>query len=500
MLDNQIKAGAFLSYLTLGINILIGIIYTPWMIHSIGNANYGLFTLAMSVINIFVFDFGLSTSTTRFIARYLAEGRQDKADNCLGLVYRLYLCIDIFLMVIMLSVYFFIPFIYRELSPDEIEKFKVIYAIAAIYSVISFPFIPVNGVLSAHEKFIQLKFCELFGKLFVVGSMTICLIFGYGLYSLVLANALSGILTICTKLFCILKYSRQKITWNYYDKAELKQILSYSGWVTVIALSQRCIFSLAPSILGIFSGSSAIAVLGIAITLEAYTYTFANAINGLFLPRVARIVANESGNVQPLMTKVGRIQIFIIGLIVFGFLCFGKDFVSLWVGDSFSMSYICAILIIFPSFLYLPQQIGNDAIYASNKVKKLAVVFLTMATINLIGAFILAPILGAMGVCISICIAYLIRTIGMDIIFYKDLNINVFDFFRNTYFSTFLPLLLSVSLGCLFSHFIPIDNWVGLGLKVFLFACVYIGVMYNCAFTKEEKQLSTRAFTCHKKR
>lgn len=367
--------------------------------------------------------------------------------------------------------------------------------------MISFPFIPVNGVLSAHEKFMQLKFCELFGKLFTVGSMTICLLLGYGLYSLVFANALSGIFTICFKLFCILKYSRQKITWNYYDKAELRHILSYSGWVTVIALSQRCIFSLAPSILGIFSGSSAIAVLGIATTLEAYIYTFANAINGLFLPRVARIVANEGGSVLPLMTKVGRIQIYIIGLIVSGFLCFGNSFIRLWVGDSFSESFICAILIIFPSFFHLPQQIGNDAIYASNKVSKLAVVFLIMAIINLIGAFMLAPIFGAVGVCLSICIAYLVRTIGMDVIFYNDLHINVFDFFRNTYFSILVPLILSAGIGWFLSHFISIDNWAGLGIKVFLYGCAYIGVLYCFSFTKEEKQICTLAFSVlHKSR
>ena len=35
------------------------LLYTPWMIHSIGRENFGLYTLAMSVISLFVFDFGL---------------------------------------------------------------------------------------------------------------------------------------------------------------------------------------------------------------------------------------------------------------------------------------------------------------------------------------------------------------------------------------------------------------------------------------------------------
>lgn len=131
-----------MSYLAIGVNILAGLLYTPWMIHSIGRENFGLYTLAMSVISLFVFDFGLSSAVTRFIAKYLAEGRQDRADNCMGLVYRLYIIIDIVMMLVLFGVYFFIPQLYKELTLDEIESFKIVYVIAAIYSVISFPFYP----------------------------------------------------------------------------------------------------------------------------------------------------------------------------------------------------------------------------------------------------------------------------------------------------------------------------------------------------------------------
>ena len=272
--SHQLKLGAVISYIAIGINIISGLLYTPWMIHSIGRESYGLYTLALSVITLFVFDFGLSAAVTRFVARYLAQGRQDKADNCVGLVYRLYIIIDIILLLMLLGVYFFIPEIYRELTSNEIEKFKVVYTMAAMYAVVSFPFIPVNGVLTAHECFIQIKVCDVLHKLIIVGAMTVCLLMGYGLYALVMVNALSGVLTIAFKLWCIQRYTPQRICWHYFNKEELKEIAGYSGWVTVIALAQRCIFTLAPSILGALSGSTAIAILGIAMTLEGYTYTF----------------------------------------------------------------------------------------------------------------------------------------------------------------------------------------------------------------------------------
>lgn len=63
--------------------------------------------------------------------------------------------------------------------------------------------------------------------------------------------------------------------------------------------------------------------------------------------------------------------------------------------------------------------IGNETIFAMNKVKKLAVVYTIMAVINLIGAAILAKPFGAIGISVSVCFAYIVRTIGMDVIFTK---------------------------------------------------------------------------------
>lgn len=492
--SKQLKLGALMSYVAIAINIVTGLLYTPWMIYSIGRENFGLYTLAMSVISLFVFDFGLSSAVTRFIAKYLAVGRQDRANNCLGLVYRLYFIIDVVLFLVLVGVFFFIPQIYRELSLDEIQKFKIVYCVAALYSVISFPFIPVNGVLTAHEKFIQLKICEVAHKLIIVVAMSVCLLLGGGLYALVTVNAVAGVLTILFKLYCIRKYTPQSVSLHYSNKSEFREIVGFSGWVTVIAIAQRCIFNLAPSILGALSGSTAIAILGIAITLEGYTYTFSSAINGMFLPKVSRIVADGKGDVLPLMIRVGRIMIYVISLIVFGVITLGQDFIQLWVGSDFNESYYCAVLIILPSLLQLPQDIGIQAIYAKNKVRKLSIVYVAMAATNIVGAILLSPSLGALGICISICIAYFVRTIGMDVIFYRDLNIDVFAFFRETFVKMSIPLALSLLIGFSCNYIIPYHSWMGFMVKGCLFVLGYCVVIYTMSMNSTEKELLVSIF------
>lgn len=488
--SKQIKLGAVVSYIAIAINIISGLLFTPWMIRCIGQQDYGLYTLAMSVIGLFVFDFGLSTAITRFIAKYLAESRQDKADNCLGLAFRLYFLIDILLLFILVGVYFFLPVIYKELTPDELSKFKIIYVIASVFSVLSFPFIPQNGVLSAHEKFVQLKLCDVIHKVLIVGLMSLCLVQGYGLSALVLVNAFAGIFVILLKIWIIKHKTHQSLNVKYFNLQEFKELLGYSWWVTVMAIAQRFIFNLAPSVLGYFSGSTSIAILGIAMTVEGYTYTFANAINGMFLPKVTRILTYNPDELLPLMIRVGRIQIIIIGAIVLGFCCLGKEFVHLWVGEEFSTSYLCALLIIIPSFFQLPQEIGTQAIYALNKVRSLAVVFVIMALVNIVLSLILAKSMGAIGICLSVFIAYMVRTIGMDYIFFKDMKIDIFSFFKDAYGPMCAPMLLILVIGLLINYIIPFEpSWLTFAIKCCAFVFVYVGIIWFGAMNNIERKL-----------
>ena len=491
---SQIRNGTLLSYAGLGVNILIGLLYTPWMIHSIGRDNFGLYTLAISIISLFVFDFGLSSAVSRFLSKYLAEGNQQKANNCLGLVARLYIGIDVVLFLIFVGVYFFIPDIYTKLTAEEITKFKVIYVIASIFSVISFPFIPCNGILVSNEKFVQLKLCDLVYKLIIVAAMSVCLLLGYGLYALVAVNAFAGISTILLKLGCIKKYTQTRPNFNYRNPQERREIFLFSGWTSLTAISQRMIFNIAPTILGMMSGSSSIAILGVAITIEGYVYTFANALNGMFLPRVSAILVQNKGDLLPLMIKIGRIQIFIIGLIILGFIGLGQQFVYLWVGAEFTNTYWCAVLLILPSFFQLPQEIAATGIIAANKVRQQAWVYIFMGILNIILAFPLAAYWGELGVAFSICIAYFVRTIGMNVLYVKELGIDIKSFFQHS-FLKIAPILIIMAVPVfVICNQVNISGWVGFIIKGLFFVLAYALTSWFLIFNQEEKNLFKSLF------
>ena len=84
----QVKIGAILSYLSIGINIILTLIYTPWMIEKIGQEHYGLYTLATSLISFVAFDFGMSAAVSRFLSKYRADGDTGKIGVRLPIITR----------------------------------------------------------------------------------------------------------------------------------------------------------------------------------------------------------------------------------------------------------------------------------------------------------------------------------------------------------------------------------------------------------------------------
>lgn len=256
-------------------------------------------------------DFGISSAVSRFVSKYVAEGKQEKVDQLLGVVFKLFMGIAAVISVVLIMIYFFIDQIYISLTPSELSRFKIVYIISATYSVVSFPFTTtLNGVLTSYEKFIQMKLCDVGNKIITVVLIVIVLSNGYGLYALVAINAALNLVCFFAKWIVIKKVTPVKLPIRFWDITLLKEIFSFSIWVLINSICSRLIMNICPNILGITSGTMAITIFSFASVIEGYSYTFSSAIDGMFMPRIARITYKEGNmdKILSLMIKVGRFQ------------------------------------------------------------------------------------------------------------------------------------------------------------------------------------------------
>lgn len=490
MSTKSITKATIISYVAIFANIAISFFYTPWMIRKIGVSDYGLYHLTISFVSYFLLDFGLSAAVQRFIAKYRAEGDEDKVAKMVGLTTRVYLIIDIVIFIVLFVLYFFINYVFTGLTPDEIERLKDLYLIASIFSVLNFLFKPMDGAMMAYELFVEERVLELVSKVGIVVLVCIALALGANVYALVLINSATTLLVSIIKYIVFKRKTRLSIQWRYYEKNELKSIFSFSVWAFVSMLAQRLRFSLIPTVLGILSNSDQIAIFALGSSLEGMVYVLSTGLNGLFLPKVSRLVYSDSReSLIDLMIRVGRIQLFLFCLIFFGFVIIGKDFILLWVGEHFYNVYFILIFLIISNLISLTQQIANDLVLVENQIRNTSIIIFATSLFGLVIACILAPKLGAVGCAIGTGTGLCIHQIVINIFYSRVMGLDIKRFFKECHLKIMPVTIIFATASYFIMQLFSISTWLKLMIAGAIYAGLYLAICFYFMFTEEEKNI-----------
>lgn len=490
MVQGQISKGAIISYLSTFLNIVISLVYTPWMINKVGLSDYGLYSLVGSFLSYFMLDFGLSSTVTRFIAKYRAEGNEKKISNMLGITAQVYLIFDAIIFIVLFVLYFFLANIFGGLTPEEVERLKVLYCIAGTFSILSFLFKPVSGAMMAYELFVENKLLDLVVRVGTVLLIVVALLMDGNVYHIVFITGAVGFGTAVIRYLVFTKKSRIRINWKFYEKDELMALFSFSIWILLVQLAQMFRLSLVPTILGIFSDTTQISIFSVGRNLEGMVYTISAALNGLFLPMVSRMVhSRDRKGIMELMIRVGRLQLFIIFLIFSGFCVFGKDFLGLWVGETFNSSYFVFVCLVFVNVISLTLHIALDVVYAENLIKHTATRVLVSSLIGIVLSIIVAPMYGAIGCAVATGLALVLTQI-LYIQFYNNkMGLDMKLFFRECHLKI-LPILFIYALGAyIINRFFIINGWGNLVLFITVYVLGYLIISYFFLFNTYEKNL-----------
>lgn len=486
--SSSIKTGAVISYISIFLNIVITFFYTPWMIHQIGVSDYGLYNLVMTFLAYFVMDFGMTGTVTRFIAKYRAEGNEDKIGNLLGIVFNAYLAIDVIIFLVLFVVGFFLAGIFQGLTPEEIEKLSVLYVIAALFSVLNFVFKPMYGAMMAYEYFVETKLVDMIQKVGGVLLIVFALLMGMGVYVLVFINGAVAFISSLVLFILFRRKSKVKINFRYFDKPLMKALLGFSMWIFLITMAQRFRLTIMPSLLGVLANSIEISLFSLGMAIEAMVYMLSSALNGLFLPKVTRLNHyGDSKAITDLMIRVGRLQFYVIALIFFGFVIIGQDFLQLWVGSQFHDTYYIVLLLIGTNVVSLTQSVANDLVLAENKVRYTATLTFITSGMALLGSIILAPTMGAIGCAISFFVSMTINLIQMNIFYKKKLHVDVERFFYNCHFRLLPAMVIVSALFFSLKQLIHTDSWIRLFVFGVVFTISVLAIDFFLLFNNEEK-------------
>lgn len=493
MINNQLKAGAFLNYIILGLNALVGIAYTPYMLRMMGKSEYGLFALAASVIAyLSMLDLGFGNAVIRYTAKFRAEGKQEEQYAMFGMFTVLYTIIGIVALIAGCILYFNLDLIFgQSLTTIELARAKTIVMLMVINLALTFPLSIYGAIITAYEDFVFLRIVQILRILLNTGVMIVLLSYGYRSVAMVVVQTIFNLSTLLLNVIYCKKHIKVKLIFGKTDKKLLREIAIYSFWIFLNAIMDRIYWSTGQFVLGAVVGTAAVAVFAVAIQLEGMYMMFSTAIVGVFLPRVTAMVSksNNQKEISDLFIKTGRIQYIIMAFILSGFIVFGRQFIQYWAGNGYDDAYVIALLFFVPLTVPLIQNLGITILQARNQMRFRSEVYVVIALVSLGFQIPLAKYYGGIGCAIAISAALVAgQIIVMNIYYQRKQGLDIIAFWKEIIRMSMIPILLCV-LAKVVVGYIPLDSIGKFVMGIMLFSALYIPLFAKFAMNDYERNL-----------
>lgn len=472
--STQRKLGAILSYISIFASTIVQLLYTPFLIKMLGQSEYGLYSLIASIIGyLTVLDLGFGNAIVVYTAKYRAQGKIEEEKKLHGMFKIIFYVIGIIAFLLGIILYFNVNSLFgTTMTNAELQKAKIMMLILSFNLFITFAFNIYQSIITANEKFIFQKIMAILNTLLKPIMMIPLLFLGYKSIAMTLVITIVNCIVLISNYIYCRKQLKTKIKYQGFDKTLFKVIFGYSIWLFLTAIVDKVNWSIDQTILGMVSGTVAVSIYSVAATLNNLFINLSTAISGVMLPKVSKMIASGCSDEELTneMIKVGRIQYFIIFLMVTGLIFFGKEFIIWWVGKEFESAYYVALWLIIPVSFPLIQNIGLSIMQAKNKYKFKSISTAVMAIINIFISYALAKMYGPMGCAIGTAIALIVCNILLiNIYYYKVINLNVIKFWKEILKMsiTYIPIIIIMYLITL------ITQLTGL-LSIIIYGCTYV--------------------------
>lgn len=493
---SQRKIGVVLSYLSLAVNSISGLIYTPVMLRLMGQNEYGLYQLVSSVVSYLgLLSFGFSGAYIRFYSRYKARNEREEIARLNGMFMTIFLLIS--------AVCVFCGFVMVEnvgkilgegLTIHELEKAEVLLGLMVFNMTISFPNSVFDCCITAHEQFVFQRFIYVMKSLMNPFITLPLLLMGYGSIGMVLVSTFLSIVSIIVNMWFVLKKLDEQFVFRGFRFDLIREMWIFTFFIFLNNIIDQINWSVDKFLLGRFGGTTAVAVYGVGAQLNTMYLQFSTAVSGVFVPQVNRIVneSDDSIELTALFIKVGRIQFLILSLIWSGFVFWGESFIRLWAGEDYSGSYYVALLLIIPMTVPLIQNLGIEIQRARNKHKVRSVVYFVIAVLNVVFSIPLVKMYGPIGAAVGTAVSLVLGNIlFMNWYYQSRLGLNIVAFWKSIF--SFIPAMaVPLIFGICIRVFIHPTRILQVIITGIVYCIVFFFFMYKLGMNDYEKRIVSR--------
>ena len=492
------KSGAVLSYFSIIISTVVQLVYTPFLIRMLGQSEYGLYSLVASIIGyLTVLDLGFGNAVVVYTAKYRAQGKYEEEKKLHGMFSVIFIILGVIVGLLGLILFFNVNNLFgATMTNAELSKAKIMMLILTFNLAITFPFSVYSSIISAYEKFTYQKVLSILNTILKPVLMIPLLFLGYKSIALCVILTVINIATLLTNyLYCRTKLNI-KIKFLGFNKVLFWEILGYSLFIFLGVVVDKVNWSVDQFILGAVSGTIAVSVYAVAAQINTLFINLSTAIGGVMLPKMSKMIASNSSNeeITDEFIKVGRLQCYIIFLMVTGFILVGKEFITAWAGVEYLDAYYILVILITPAFFSLIQSLGISIMQAKNMHKFRSVLLFCIALVNIIISIPLAKTYQGIGSAIGTSLAVIVgNIIIMNFYYYYKVKINVLKFWK-TIASMVIKFALPLIVSFLISKFIHLSGFGYVFVVAIIYTILYVLTSYFLVMNDYEKYIVNSVF------
>lgn len=490
---SQLKIGVILSYITMIVQNIIAIAYTPIMLRILGQSEYGLYQLVYSVVSYLgLLSFGFSSAYVRFYSRFKINDDQTGISHLNGMFMTVYIIIGLIALLAGGILVGNVQNIFGDsLTVNELTTAKVLMRLMVINLAISFPSSVFDSYITTHECYFFQRVLSLFQVVLNPFLTLPLLLMGYKSISLVVVTTILTFSKLIINYWYCVKKIGMVFKFKGMDFTLFKEIGVFSFFIFINMIVDQINWSVDKFVLGVFGGTTAVAIYSVGGQINSMYMNLASSVSSVFIPRVNMIVAAEKEEnnkaLTEIFTRVGRIQFIILSLVIGGFLIIGDFFIRIWAGNNYSNAYFVALLLIIPVTVPLIQNLGIEIQRAKNMHMFRSVAYFFIAIINIFLSIPLSRCYGEIGAALGTTITMVIGNIIIMNLYYQiKIKLNMIYFWKNI-FHLFPAFICSVLIGFLCKKLIIVNSMISFIVVGSIYMISYVILMYFLGMNSNEK-------------
>ncbi|MDA0834755.1 MAG: oligosaccharide flippase family protein [Planctomycetota bacterium] len=465
-LTRSLRLNLFSSWLNHAVGLAIGVVLMPYVLHTLGNEQYGTWIFISSVAGYSgLMYLGFGETISRFVATSYAVRDWGRVNQVVSAIWVIYLLMGAVAIGVSAILAWFAPQLYDwgTVPPLEIQAVILVLGLNVAFALVGSVY---GGVLMGIQRFdVERSIVMIAGIIRLIATYAL-LQSSWGLLTMALIHL--GI-TFCEnvasyfaayKLVPTLRVRLSVARWHI-----LKECSSFSLYAFIDSISAQVIDATDSVVIGLFLGAEAIVPYYIALRICHFISRPIQYIGLVSIPRAGELhVGSEARHLHRLVFKGAGLAFLLTSSCLLGSAYFGSALISTWVGSGYEQSYLILMILLSSRVIALTVGVLRSVLFGIGQMKVASLIYLAEGVANITCSLILIQFWGILGVAIGTAVPVLVIELGILLPFaLKKIGISRGQFLTEGLAPQLIPVLVLWAYCIAFTSFFPFaQGWFAL--------------------------------------